>query len=163
MSRIAEGTARFFREIGWFFNPHLDKGFIHLLYKGDNGEWGCMAYPLEAAERLAFYSVAPVRCPEGRRAEMMEFLHRANHDMVIGNFEMDLSDGEIRYKTSLDVEGVELVPALVRNIVRPNCRMMDAYLPGMMSLIYSGASAAEAIHQVEGGPAPAEDAAPAEE
>ena len=34
-----------------------------------------------------------------------EFLTRTNYSMIIGNFELDFADGEIRYKTSIDVQG----------------------------------------------------------
>jgi len=37
-----------------------------------------------------------------------EFLTRANYGLNIGNFEMDFQDGEIRFKTAIDVEEVIL-------------------------------------------------------
>jgi len=43
-----------------------------------------------------------------------KFLTRANYGMMIGNFEMDFTDGEIRYKTSIDVEGDKLSSALIK-------------------------------------------------
>ena len=84
---------------------------------------------------------------------MAEFLTRANYGLIIGNFEMDLTDGEVRYKTGIDVEGDRLSAALVKNLVYANVLTMDQYLPGIMRLIYADVSPAEAIVQVEG-PAP---------
>lgn len=69
--------------------------------------------------------------------------------MVLGNFELDFSDGEIRYKTSIDVEGDRLTPALVQNLVYTNVMMMDQYLPGITAVLEQGLSPAEAIHWVE--------------
>jgi hypothetical protein len=46
-----------------------------------------------------------------------EFLTRANSGMVIGNFELDFADGEIRYKTSIDVEGDKLSYAIIKRLV----------------------------------------------
>jgi hypothetical protein len=72
--------------------------------------------------------------------------------MIIGNFEMDFEDGEIRYKTSIDVEGDSLSSALIKRLVYANVMMMDAYLPGIMSVIYGDVEPKDAIAQVEGQP-----------
>ena len=79
----------------------------------------------------------------------MNFLTRANYGLLIGNFEMDYNDGEVRYKTSIDVEGDRLSKALVKRLVYDNLAVMDRYLPGVLSVIYGGASPTEAIAQVE--------------
>jgi hypothetical protein len=63
-----------------------------------------------------------------------KFLIRANYGMMIGNFEMDFTDGEIRYKTSIDVEGDKLSSALIKRLVYANVMMMDEYLPGIVSV-----------------------------
>lgn len=41
-----------------------------------------------------------------------EFLTRANYGLVFGNFEMDMHDGEIRYKPSFRAAEKPLVPML---------------------------------------------------
>lgn len=81
---------------------------------------------------------------------MAEYLTRANYGLVLGNFEMDFRDGEVRYKTSIDVEGAEIVPGLIRNLVYANVITMDRYLPGLLSVIYGNLTPHEAITQVEG-------------
>jgi hypothetical protein len=56
--------------------------------------------------------------------------------MTIGSFELDFTDGEISYKTTIDVEGNRLTSALIKRVVYANVTMMDKYLPGIMSVIY---------------------------
>ena len=99
---------------------------------------------------MVFYSICPTACPEEKRASMMEFLHRANYGLHMGNFEFDGSDGEIRFKTSVDVEGSELNTKLCRNAVYMNCLMMDRYLPGILGLMYGEMTVVEAIQKVDG-------------
>ena len=50
----------------------------------------------------------PIRVAEEQRQIVAELLARINYGLNIGNFELDMTDGEIRYKTSIDVEGGEL-------------------------------------------------------
>ena len=56
--------------------------------------------------------------------------------MRIGNFELDFDDGEIRYKTSIDVEGGELIDKMIDNLLRANLTTTDRYFGGLMELIY---------------------------
>lgn len=46
-----------------------------------------------------------------------EFIARGNFGIVIGNFEIDFSDGEIPYKTSIDVKGDRPSFALIKRLV----------------------------------------------
>jgi hypothetical protein len=56
----------------------------------------------------------------------------------------------VRYKTSIDVEGGELAPKMIDNLLRANLSTMNRYFPGLMKLIFANMSAKEAIESVEG-------------
>jgi hypothetical protein len=69
--------------------------------------------------------------------------------MIIGNFELDFTDGEIRYKTNIDVEGASLSFPQIKRLVYTNVTMMDEYLPGIRSVIDADVSPVDAIAQIE--------------
>ena len=69
--------------------------------------------------------------------------------MIMGNFEFDFTIGEIRYKTSIDVEGDNLSFALVKQMVYANVMMMDEYLPGIIAVVEGKLSPQEAIALIE--------------
>jgi hypothetical protein len=118
---------------------------LRIAFQGDNGKWTCYAKARVEQEQFVFYSVCPVNAPESKRLAIAEFLTRANSGMIIGNFELDFADGEIRYKTSIDVEGDSLSSALIKRVVYANVTMMDEYLPGIMSVISGDVSPEKAI------------------
>jgi hypothetical protein len=91
-----------------------------------------------------------VRTPDDKMNEVAEFITRANYGMIIGNFELDYSDGEIRYKTSVDVEDIEIGEPLIRHLVYANVLTMDKYFPGLMRVLYAGIDPVNAIEEVEG-------------
>ncbi len=108
------------------------------------------------------YSICPLRIPVDRRSAMAEFLIRANYGLVIGNFEMDYDDGEVRYKTSLDVEEMEDLAGpmdtaedagptfvLLRHIVYANVAAMDRYLPGILAVLAGSQTPAEAVERID--------------
>ena len=60
---------------------------------------GSVKYAVAVSDDLVqCYHIAPIKAEEAQRAEMAEFITRANYDTKLGNFEMDFRDGELRYK-----------------------------------------------------------------
>ena len=150
MTAILDTATSFFEEDGWPFTQFEGQPVLQMGFRGENGQWTCLAQAREEQSQFLFYSLCPVNAPEDSRPAVAEFLTRANYGLFIGNFELDLDDGEIRYKTSIDVEGDHLSPALVQQLVYANVFTMDRYLPGMMGVIYGHISPEDAIAQVEG-------------
>ena len=137
----------FFDEDDWEF-IQIKPGLLQLAFQGEKGRWNCYARIYEAEKQFIFYSIFPVAVPEEDRMLMAEFLTKANYGMIVGNFELDLTDGELRYKTSIDVEGDRLTLALVRSLVYANVTIMDRYLPGIVAVL-EGSSIPEALQRVE--------------
>ena len=94
------------------------------------------------------YAVSPIGAdisnPE-ERAAMAEFICRANYGMRYGNFEMDLRDGEIRYKCFVNCDGALPSPAIVKDSIYMPAVTFSHYTPGILAILYTGASAEEAM------------------
>ena len=144
-----EEIVNFFEEDGWPFVQIEGEPLLQMVFQGENGKWTCYAKARDDQEQFVFYSVCPINAPDSKRLAVTEFLTRANSGMIIGNFEMDFEDGEIRYKTSIDVEDDSLSSAVIKRLVYANVMMMDAYLPGIMSVIYGDVTPLDAIAQIE--------------
>ncbi|HAR76416.1 MAG TPA: hypothetical protein DCR60_09455, partial [Psychrobacter sp.] len=48
----------------------------------------------------------------------MLLMTQINYDMVIGNLEMDVNDGEIRYKNAIDIEAVGLDDDILEHLLQ---------------------------------------------
>ncbi len=139
----------FFEEDDWKFQPMENIPVLSMGFTGKSGKWMCFAQAREEQQQFVFYSVCPMNVPEERRFSTAEFITRANYGMIIGNFEMDYADGEVRYKTSIDVEGDSLSFALIKQMVYANVIIMDRYLPGLMQVIFGSALPVDVIDEVE--------------
>lgn len=148
---LIETAARFFEDDGWEIEEQPNNPILWMGFQGSNDEWKCFLQAREEEQQLIFYSLCPRRAEPEQRAQMAEYLARANYGMVIGNFEMDYSDGEVRFKTSIDVEDAYLTRPLLHHIVYANLLMTDKYLPGVNAVI-EGQTAVSAIELVEGQP-----------
>lgn len=134
----------------WFPRRIEGKHAYSMSYSGKNGDFRCYAIIRVDLEEFLFYAVAPVKVAEEVRNAVAEYITRANYGLRIGNFELDYSDGEVRYKSSLDFEGMALMPEFIRNTIYPAVHTMDRYLPGLLRVSYGGATPREAIEEIEG-------------
>ena len=91
----------------------------------------------------------PIRVAEEQRQIVAELLARINYGLNIGNFELDMTDGEIRYKTSIDVEGGELTRRMVETLIAVNISTTDRYFAAFTDVLYSGVAPLEAVGRVE--------------
>lgn len=114
-----------------------------------NGRCDCFVNVIPEQNQVLISIVAPTFVPPNQRLSISEFITRANNGLVIGNFEMDHEDGELKYKasyfyddtfpTSEDVFSKNLFVAF---------HMMDRFLPGIMSVIYANVTPQTAINQI---------------
>lgn len=146
---IFQKVVEFFKDDGWPFEQLEDEEILRLEYEGENSKWRCFAHVIEESQRFVFLSSLANFVPKLMRLEASEYLTRANFGMEVGSFEMDFSDGTVRYRTSVDVEGGELTSTMIKNMVYLNIAVMDQYLPGLKKVVKDGMEPEKAIEEVE--------------
>jgi len=146
---IFQTMVDFFTEDNWPFVAVEDVEMLRIPFNGENGHWMCTAVSKEDVHQFAFYSTLLFNAPEEKRMAVAEFITRANYGLIIGNWELDFDDGEIRYKTSLDIEGDEISTALIKQVVHANVVITDKYFPGIVEIINNDMLPQEAITLVE--------------
>ena len=67
---------------------------------------------------LAVYGILPFLIPESHQSAAMLLITQINYDMLIGNLELDMNDGEIRYKNAVDVEVVGINDAIIEHLLQ---------------------------------------------
>lgn len=147
---IFETMLKFFEEDGWRFSKLADKDVLRMSFSGKNISMRCFAEADEVHQQFLFYSLLEIQAPEEKHQEIAEFITRANYGLKIGNFEMDYYDGEIRYKTSVAVEGGELTTEMLKAQVYANVRTVDKFGPGIMAVLYGDVPPARAIARIGG-------------
>jgi hypothetical protein len=144
MATLFERVQQFFSDESWPAEV-VEPATLKLEWRGENAEWICIARVREAYGQVMFYSLAPFTVPEEHRAAIAELLMRINGRIVAGNLEIDLRDGELRYRTSFDVgpDGHDAldIPAMVGRLVGANVKIMDHYLPAVIAVLNGEAPA----------------------
>lgn len=102
--------------------------------------WSASPFRSYAQDKLdgaifVYYSLVPERAPPERREAVLRYLARVNFSLLVGAFEMDLDDGEVRLRTSIDLHGAAMTDELMGGVVYPNHQAMIDYLRGLLSVI----------------------------
>lgn len=148
-TNILDTLTQFFITDKWTVNQIEDKPVFSTIHTGDNGNYRCYAEAWDEDKTLIFYSYISIKIPSKKTQVMSEFINRANYGLVLGNFEIDFSDGEIRYKTSVRMADANLTYKMIGKLIWSNLNTVDQYAAGIMSIIYSDVSAEDAIHHIE--------------
>ncbi|GET42715.1 YbjN domain-containing protein [Microseira wollei] len=149
---IFAAMLNFFKQDNWPFIQIEGETALETAFTGKNGSWDCYAQAIEEEHLFIFYSICPVLAPESKRLAITELIAKANFNILVGNFDIDATDGEIRYKTSIDIEGDRISFNLLKNVVYTNVMMMDRYLPEIVSIIDGSVEQEQAIAAIESPP-----------
>ncbi|GAA1988697.1 YbjN domain-containing protein [Kitasatospora viridis] len=112
----------------WAFLEHESGTDLLVRFEGENGAWSCLLSAREEQQQALVRSVLP-SVGEAARGAVMIAITRINAELIAGGFDLDLDSGALSFRTSIDVEGDRLTPALARQLVLVNLATTDAYLP----------------------------------
>lgn len=149
---IANGIKSFLEEDDWHFSFDEQRGLFEfgLSLKGKLKKINYIVKVKEAD--YVVYAVSPIGADaddEKAMLNMADFVCRANYGLVNGNFELDMSDGEVRFKCFVDCDGITPTKEMVRNSIYCPYAMFKRYGAGVIDIIYGNAPAKEAIERCE--------------
>jgi hypothetical protein len=111
------------------------EGTFAVSFSGDDSAYPATVRVDEATEVLAVWTVLPVEVPRDKIGAVLEAIARLNFGHVIGNLELDVDNGVVRMKTSLDFGGEELTDGLVANCVWANVAAVEQMLPKIREVL----------------------------
>nr|WP_299038442.1 YbjN domain-containing protein [uncultured Psychrobacter sp.] len=100
------------------FSDAQQSHYLSLRMRNRKIDCGYLFRVQEKERLLAVYGILPFLIPESHQSAAMLLMTQINYDMVVGNLEMDVSDGEIRYKNALDVEVLGLDDDIIEHLLQ---------------------------------------------
>ena len=146
MNTILELADAFFTACNWEHRRVANPDAIELRHAFSVEPFMSYAQVKNAERVFVYRSVCPERAPAERRDAVMRYITRVNFGQLIGAFEIDLDDGEVRFRTSLDLDGERMTDALLAGVIYPNHQAMTDYLPFLLQVI-RGESEPDAAHR----------------
>jgi hypothetical protein len=142
-------TLTFFTQESIPFQEMEGHLIVRIPIHGENGFWDCFVEAREQDRQCLIYAVYRERVPQYKRLAMAEFITRANYGLPMGCFEMQFDEGEIRFRTSINIESERFSFGLLRPLFYGNNAVMDRYFQGITQVIKGKAIAKQAIAMIE--------------
>jgi len=94
--------------------------------------------------RILVYAIYPTFVPEHRRPAVCEAIARINYANILGCFEMDMADGEVRARTTLESD-VLIGEEMIDRAIRKSLDLADQYQAALLSVAFGNASAKDVL------------------
>lgn len=127
---IVNYLKQYFDDQQWHYNHYRPKSsgsdnndsqqshYLSFRMRNKNLDCGYLFRVQEHNNLLAVYGILPFLIPESHQSAAMLLITQINYDMLIGNLEMDINDGEIRYKNAIDVEAVGMDESTIDHLLQ---------------------------------------------
>ncbi len=120
-----------------------------LQFGGKNGTMNCIIDVKR--DVVLVLAVCNANTPPNKRTSMAELVTRINSKMLLGNFDMDFADGEVRYNLSWHFDNAFPVSQKVIERNMMTCvAMLDKYYPAIMNVNYTNKTPVLALQEVDG-------------
>jgi len=133
------------RQDDWKFDFDIKNEIIKLEISGVNTNFHVFLLVDEKQESLLCNTYLKQKVPHSKRLEVCDFMNRVNYELANGNFEMDMDNGEIRYRTFLDLADAKPSKGQIQNIIWNGIQEFDSYYSGLINLVYWDYNVEEAV------------------
>jgi len=94
--------------------------------------------------------VSPISGDPKNMDELVKYVAMANFGLANGNFDVDVRDGEVRYKTYVNCKGLEMLPGeIIKDSICAGWFIMDRYGDGIAALAMGFSDAETEIKKAE--------------
>lgn len=121
----------------WNYSIAREGSLIKAGAKGENGSFAVVFDVKEERQIMVIYIISNINFPEHVRPRLAIYLTHCNYGMTLGNFEMDMDDGEVRYKCSVNTTGSILSEEMVDEMLKVSLVVMDRFFGPMIKVAYA--------------------------
>lgn len=140
---IFNAVVQFLQEKDWSFQQYDGGELIRIHLTGKKIVLNSHYLINDEMERLIFFTRFPVTITEDRRDEVMRLITRINWRLGVGSYEMDLDDGEVSFRSSVDLEGMSDFYPIIENLTLINLRIIDQQSDSLLRVAAAGMGADE--------------------
>lgn len=123
----------------WHYEFDAETGILYFCFAVDSKLESTNIVLKVQRNQYVLYAVLPLAAPTENpktMQRMCEFTVCANYGLHIGNFEMDMRDGELRYHTYVDCDGQFPSDKVVRNSIQIAMQMLERYTDAILEVLF---------------------------
>lgn len=131
---VFQTLERYLLRIGVEFEVVEPNMAIEFTVEAPEGKWDCLV-SVFSNEGFGFYSSLQEPVPSTQRSDMALYLTALNNQRLFGNFELDLDTGQLRFKTYVNCDEVDLTEGMIDRSMLSNVTTMQRYLPQLLEVM----------------------------
>lgn len=116
----------------------IDGTMIRTVVRTDEIAFPCAVVVVEELGQLVVYSVHPELVGDEHRGAVGELINRLNSVLTVGNLEIDLDEGQVRFRTGLAVGSASATTEMVERVLLDNVASALAYFPAVDVVVAGG-------------------------
>ena len=97
----------------------------------------CNSHIYVREEHFYSYTIFPFRADEYSLHKVADFINRLNEQILIGNFELDFNDGEIRFKINHEYGTTPIPEDQLQDIILFPLRVIKEYSAALLNIIFN--------------------------
>jgi len=135
-TKLYQDITQFMDEVGQRYDVDAEGGLVVAQIGGEHGTWYTYIQITDddKARNVVIHAQLPARIPEINRVKVAELLTKINYDLLLGNFELGMADGEVLFKTAVDLADGVLTKAMFERLYMLNCDVMNEFYGEVCSL-----------------------------
>lgn len=149
MSMLAVAVEHYLKSQNWHYKYEEERS-LFIMTMGLKKIDSAKVYIRVHEDSIETYAMLPLHIAPDKRDIVCRYIARANYGMRNGNLEIDLDDGEVRYKTYLYAKDRVPTQSEIEWHVDVAFLTLDKYAEGIMKIVYADLDDEAAIHVVEG-------------
>lgn len=150
MSDSFSGIISFLEEHKYHYNAHEGEERVNLTLAGRHADYRVILRVTHGGDFFQIYIHYPFRVRDKvQRASAAELICRANYGMLVGSFEIDMGDGEIRFHVAHLIHGLPLGAETVERLLFTAIGSLDRYFPAFMQHLHAGHTPEDAVYLAE--------------
>ena len=152
LAAVREAVEDFFKQDEAKYQPFNERNVASATYAVHAKIGKATVFFHAYKDKLIVKLMLPIKAEESDRANVGEYLHRANYGLMIGNFDFDFTDGEISYRVPIYCGKDDFAPPTYEQIdfaVLIGLAMISKYGDGLLKVILGVATPEEAVDAAE--------------
>jgi len=150
MSDSFSGILSFLEAHSYHYTSYEDEERVNLTLAGKHADYRVTLRITHEGDYFQIYIHYPFRVREAeQRITAAELVCRANYGILVGGFEFDMSDGELRFHVTHFIHDLPLTQEVVERLLYTALSTMDRYFPAFMQHIHAGHTPEDAVYMAE--------------
>jgi len=145
MKKLSDLVINLFEEEEQDYEILDDEKTFRTHFHGSNSSFSTYVFAYNEERLLRTYSKCPIKIPHQKLSAITELIARINLDLSIGNFDIDLEEGIVLFRTSMKICTENPGQQIIGTLIFGNCMSMDQYFPVIASVIYGNESPKQAV------------------